>query len=201
MTYRPSPNSSIPTMLSFLCLGIGIVGYIAGSMTERYAWIFQLICLAGVVASLYLLLRWRMTWFVFAIRPKDDHSAVWEDAEPALAGGLSLRYAPADMLDFIVVKGQGSRGGVMECVLGLDSLVQASVVFRTDSRMPGEDVPVYSRKDILTQYPGAKVYEYIQTYRWEKAILAVFRDGDGYAALLLDLPEETEIGRTLLSKR
>ena len=62
-------------------------------------------------------------------------------------------------------------------------------------------MPVYSRKAVLGQYPGAKVYEYIQTYRWEKAILAVFRDGDGYAALLLDLPEETEIGRTLLSKR
>lgn len=200
MTYRPNPNPSVPTMLSFLCLGIGIVGYIAGAMTERYAWIFQLVCLAGVVASLYLLLRWRMTWFVFAIRPKEDHGAVWEDEEPALAGGLSLRYASADMLDFIVVKGQGSRGGVMECVLGLDSLVQASVVCRS-GRNPEEDVPVYSRKDILTQYPGAKVYEYIQTYRWGRAILAVFRDGNGYAALLLDLPEDTEIGRTLLSKR
>ena len=201
MTYRPNPNPSVPTMLSFLCLGIGSVGYIAGAMTERYAWIFQLICLAGVVASLYLLLRWRMTWFVFAIRPKDDHSAVWEDAEPALAGGLSLRYAPADTLDFLVVKGQGSRGGVMECVLGLDSLVQAAVVRRTDSRIPQEEVPVYSRKDILGQYPGAKVYEYIQTYRWDRAVLAVFRDGNGYAALLLDLPEETEIGRTLLNMR
>jgi len=200
MTYRPNPNASVPTLLSFLCLGVGIVGYIAGAMTQRYAWIFQLICLAGVVASLYLLLRWRMTWFVFAIRPKEDHSAVWEDAEPALVGGLSLRYAPADTLDFIVVKGQGSRGGVMECVLGLDSLVQASVVCRS-SRNPEEDVPVYSRRDILAQYPGAKVYEYIQTYRWDRAVLAVFRDGNGYAALLLDLPEDTEIGRTLLSKR
>ncbi|MBQ8401872.1 MAG: hypothetical protein IJX14_08085 [Clostridia bacterium] len=197
MTYRPNPNPSVPTMLSFLSLGIGIVGYIAGVMTERFAWVFQLVCLAGVVASLYLLLRWRMTWFVFAIRPRDSRDAVWEDAEPALAGGISLRYAPADLLDFIVVKGQGSRGGVMECVLGLDSLVQASVVCRTG----GGDVPVYSRKDILGQYPGAKVYEYIQTYRWEKAVLAVFRDGEGYAALLLDLPEETEIGRILLSKR
>ena len=197
MIYRPNPNSSVPTMLSFLCLGIGIVGYIAGTMAERYAWVFQLVCLAGVVASLYLLLRWRMTWFVFAVRPRDDHRAVWEDAEPALAGGLSLRYAPADTLDFIVVKGQGSRSGVMECVLGLESLVQASVV----SRRTEEDVPVYSRKDILGQYPGVKVYEYIQTYRWDRAILAVFRDGDGYAALLLDLPEDTEIGQTLLSKR
>ena len=197
MTYRPSPNTSVPTMLSFLCLGVGIVGYIAGAMTQRYAWIFQLICLAGVVASLYLLLRWRMTWFVFAIRPKEDHSAVWEDAEPALAGGLSLRYAPADTLDFIVVKGQGSRNGVMECVLGLDSLVQASVV----CRKPENDVPAYSRKDILAQYPGVKVYEYIQTYRWDRAVLAVFRDGNGYAALLLDLPEETEMGRTLICKR
>jgi len=200
MTYRPNPNSSVPTMLSFLCLGIGIVGYIAGSVAERFAWVFQLICLTGVVASLYLLLRWRMTWFVFALRLREDSTPVWE-GEPVLAGGMSLRYAPADALDFIVVKGQGSRNGVMECVLGLDSLVQAAVVCRTDSRNPEEDMPVYSRKAVQSQYPGAKVYEYIQTYRWEKAILAVFRDGDGYAALLLDLPEETEIGRTLLSKR
>ncbi len=192
MTYRPSPNPSVPTMLSFLCLGMGIVAYIAGAMTDRYAWAFQLACMVGVVASLYLLLRWRMTWFVYAIRFRNDTTPLWE-GEPALAGGMSLRYAPADTLDFIVVKGQGSRSGVMECVLGLDSLVQASVV----SRKAAENTPVYSRKAVLTQYPGAKVYEYIQTYRWEQAVLAVFRDGDGYAALLLDLPAESEMGRML----
>lgn len=193
MTYRPTPDTSVPTMLSFLCLGMGIVAYIAGAMSDRFAWAFQLACMIGVVASLYLLLRWRMTWFVFALRLREDKTPVWE-GEPALAGGMSLRYAPADTLDFIVVKGQGSRDGAMECVLGLDVLVQAYAV----SRKADGDVPVYDRKAIRAQYPGVKVYEYIQTYRWDRAVLAVFRDGDGYDALLLDLPEDCEIGKMLI---
>lgn len=194
MTYKPIPNTSVPTMLSFLCLGVAAVGYLAGAAADRFAWLFQTVTLAGVVTSLYLLLRWRMTWFVYAVRPKEDRTPVWNDAEPALAGGVSLRYVPADTLDFIVVKGQGARNGVMECVLGLDALVQVSVVCRKD----GDDCPRYDRKKLMTEYPGAKVYEYIQTYRWEKAITAVFRDGSGYAVLLLDLPEESEMGRYLL---
>ena len=195
MIYKPNPNPSVPTMLSFLCLGVAMVGYIAGNMVNRFAWAFQLVCILGVVASLYLLLRWRMTWFVYAVRPRDDTTPVWNDAEPALAGGISLRYVPVDTLDFIVVKGQGAKNGVMECVLGLDELVRAEVVCRKD----GEDVPAYDRKAILAEYPGAKLYEYIRTYRWERAVTAVFRDGSGYAVLLLDLPEDSEMGRYLLA--
>lgn len=195
MTYKPNPNPSVPTMLSFLCLGIAAVAYMAGNIVNRFAWAFQLVCILAVVASLYLLLRWRMTWFVYAVRPRDDGTPVWDDREPALAGGASLRYAPADILDFIVVKGQGAKNGVMECVLGMDALVRAEVVCRKKD----DTHPPYDRKAILTEYPGAKVYEYIQTYRWERAITAVFRDGDAYAVLLLDLPEESEMGRYLLA--
>ncbi|MBR4960324.1 MAG: hypothetical protein IKY52_05450 [Clostridia bacterium] len=194
MTYKPNPDPSVPTMLSFLWLGVAMVGYIAGGMIQRFSWAFQLVCILSVVVSLYLLLRWRMTWFVYAVRPREDHTPVWEDAEPALAGGASLRYVPADRLDFIVVKGQGARNGVMECVLGMDDLVQASVVCRKN----GGAHPKYDRKALLAEYPGAKVYEYIQTYRWEAAVTAIFRDGEGYAVLLLDLPEESEMGRYLL---
>jgi len=197
MTYRPNPNPSVPTMLSFLWLGAALVSWLAGTAVQRFVWLFQLLTIAGVVVSLYLLLRWRMTWFVYAVRTREDRTPVWEDAEPALAGGASLRYVPADRLDFIVVKGQGAKNGVMECVLGLDELVQASVVCR---KKDGAH-PKYDRKALLAEYPGAKMYEYIQTYRWESAVTAVFRDGEGYAVLLLDLPEESEMGRYLLGIR
>ena len=192
MTYKPSPNVSTPTMVSFLWLGAAMVAYVAGAAAERFAWAFQLACILGVVVSLYLLLRWRLTWFVYAVVPRGQGVA-WQE-EPALAGGLSLGHMPPDALDLVVVKGQGAKAGVMECVLGMDALESAWVV----SRKAGDDCPVYCRKFILQQYPGAKLYEYIQTYRWERAIVAVFRDGEGYAVLLLDLPEESPMGQYLL---
>jgi hypothetical protein len=76
----------------------------------------------------------------------------------------------------------------------MDDLVHAEIV----SRKNGGAHPKYDRKALLAEYPGAKVYEYIQTYGWEEAITAVFRDGQGYAVLLLDLPAESEMGRYLL---
>lgn len=206
MLYKPNPNTSPPTMLSFVCLIGGLLFYLAGGAVEKYGGMIQMLGLAGLVCSLYLLLRWRMTWFVFAIRPRGDDTPVWNGTESAFvtdnANGnekpndLRLRYLPKEELDLIVVKGQGNRAGAMECVLSLGDLLQARVV----SRKPDEGTDTYDRQAIQRQYPGTKVYEYIQTWHWEKAIVAVFRDGNGYAALLLDVPAETDIGRLLLKK-
>lgn len=201
MIYRPDPDPTPPTRLSFACLVGGMLCYLGGAAVERYAGVFQMIGLVGLVGSLYLLLRWRMTWFVFGIRPRGDDTPIWNGTETATAGGavddLRLRYLPAEELDLIVVKGQGNRAGAMESVLGLGDLLQAHVV----SRRPCDGVDTYDRQAILRQYPGAKVYEYIQTWHWENAIAAVFRDGSGYAVLLLDIPAEHPIGQTILAAK
>lgn len=200
MTYRPNPDPSPPTMLSFVCLACGMLCYLSGAAVAKYAGVFQMLGLAGLIASLYLLLRWRMTWFVFALRPRGENTPVWENTEAAPATGSlgnPYRYLPIDQLDLIVVKGQGNRTGAMECVLGLGDLLTAQVV----SRKTSEDTPTYDRSAYQRQYPGAKVYEYIQTWHWERAIVAVFREGSGYAVLLLDVPPEHEIGQTLLGNK
>lgn len=199
MTYKPDPDMSPPTLLSFVCLVGGMLCYLSGTVVAKYAGFFQMLGLVGLVSSLYLLLRWRMTWFVFSLRRRGDDVPLWDGTETALAGGdLSLRYLPTEELDLIVVKGQGNRTGAMECVLGLGDLLTAQVV----RRKPGNDAAVvYDRKAYQRQYPGAKVYEYIQTWHWETALVTVFRDGNGYAVLLLDIPPEHEIGQTLLGSK
>ncbi len=212
MTHRPNPNPAAPTMLSFLLLLLGIVGYVAGAAVQRYTWVFQLISLAAITASLYMLIRWRMTWFVFAVSPRDHRHvptgwrdddakigcpAVGEGGAAAKPGQNPYRFMAPEQLDLIVVKGQGGRAGVMECVLGVDSLVQAWAVCRKNAAE--DELPRYQAGDIRAQYPGVKLYEYTQTFQWDTAIVAVFRDGAGYAGLLLDIPPETPLGRYLLT--
>ncbi len=218
MTHRPTPNKAAPTMLSFLWLMLGIVGYVAGAAAERFSWVFQLLCLVGVTASLYMLLRWRMTWFVFTVGSRDhgDVPTDWEAFPAGMAGcpaeggpsggsrtgGAAVnpyRFVAPDTLDFVVVKGQGSRAGIMECVLGMDSLVQAWAVCRREHSSP--DLPSYRAKEVRARYPEAKLYEYIQTFLWDTAMVAVFRDGPGYAVLLLDIPPESPLGQYLLTAR
>ena len=159
-------------------------------------WLFQGLCMAGVVASLYLLTRWRMTWFVYGIRLRGDSTPFWEGEMPAYAGGNPTWYTPPERLDFLVIKGQGSRSGAMECLLGLDTLVEACPVSRKED---GSGREVYDRRDWQNRYPGAKVYTYLQTFGWQEAFAIVFRDGEDYAILLLDLPESDELARYLLS--
>ncbi len=211
MTHRPNPNPSPPTMLSFLLLLLGLVSYITGAAVQRYAWVFQLICLAAITASLFLLIRWRMTWFVFSVSPRDHRHVPtnWHNDDdpigcPAVHGGVPVHpaqnpypFLSPEQLDFIVVKGQGSRPGVMECVLGMDSLVQAWPVCRREE--DDSALPPYQPQKIRQQYPGVKLYEYTQTFRWDAAIVTVFRDGAGYAALLLDIPPEAPLAQYLLT--
>ncbi len=213
MTHRPNPNPAAPTMLSFLLLLLGIVGYVAGAAVQRYTWVFQLISLAAITASLYMLIRWRMTWFVFAVSPRDHRHVPtgWRDDDakigcPAVGEGGGMPTTPAqnpylymapEQLDFIVVKGQGGRAGVMECVLGMDSLVQAWAVCRREEDEPA--LPRYQPQKLREQYPGVKLYVYTQTFQWSTAIVTVFRDGNGYAALLLDIPPEAPLARYLLT--
>ncbi len=219
MNHRPNPNKATPTMLSFLLLLLGIVGYLAGVAAEKYAWVFQMVCIIGITASLYVLLRWRMTWFLFSICPRDhrdmpagyDFPAVgMADAAGCPVTGVNgagfsaaernpYGFMEPEQLDLVVVKGQGSRPGIMECVLGMDSLVQVWAV----CRKAGVDTNLspYRPADIRAQYPGVKLYEYTQTFQWDTAMVAIFRDGNGYAALLLDIPPESILGQYLLKQK
>jgi len=52
MVYRPKDTGHTPEILSVLLLIMAAAGYIAGSMAERFAWLFQLICIGGVVGAL-----------------------------------------------------------------------------------------------------------------------------------------------------
>ena len=144
--------------------------------------IFQLVTVAAVVAAVFLAVRYQMTHFVYLIRPRSDISE--NGMEPAFAGSvgtLSAAHLPADMLDFVVIRSQGSRPGAAECVLSIADL--AAVI-------PVENMRA-SKKAIREKYQadGYVYYDYTVTLGAADALALIFIDGNRYAGIFIE-PDE-----------
>ena len=145
--------------------------------------VFQLITVAAVVAAVFLAVRYQMTHFVYLIRPRSDVSE--NGMETAFAGTVSplgVTRLPPEMLDFVVIRSQGSRAGSMECVLSLDDLAAVIPVgkIRTDKKKIREKY----------QADGYVYYDYTVTLGLDDALALVFIDGNRYASIFIE-PDET----------
>ncbi len=144
--------------------------------------IFQFVTVFAVVAAVFLMVRYQMTGFVYLLRPRSDMTD--DDREVAYAGGGhtagSLRF-PADMLDFVVIKSQGSRAGGTECVLSLGDLV-AVIPLKKDGA---------SKKSVRETYAadGYVSYDYTVTLGLDEALALVFVDGNRYVGIFIE-PDE-----------
>ncbi len=144
--------------------------------------IFQLVTVAAVVAAVFLAVRYQMTHFVYLIRPRSDISE--NGMETAFAGNigvLNAAHLPADMLDFVVIRSQGSRAGAAECVLSLADL--AAVI-------PVEKMRA-DKKAIREKYQadGYVYYDYTVTLGLDNALALIFIDGNRYAGIFIE-PDE-----------
>ncbi len=156
-------------------------------------WLFTLLCVLSVVAAVFLAVRWLMTGFEYIIRLRrdaEDDAAAVELAE--LRAGFAARaglgdFRP-DQLDFVVKKSQGSRPGIMECVLGLEDLVfVGTVVRRTRAKDGRGGMSARDVRDRFSQKSGGYVfYDYTLTFLWDEATMLVFRDGGRYVGCLIE---------------
>ena len=187
MQWRPTQkNVSSLVVLMVLTSLLAAVGYIAGNRVDRFAWLFQLLCIGGIAAMLYLLIRYHMTWFVYSIRTKSDKTVPGIGAVLSEDLPMHITHLPKDMLDFAVVKGQGRRGGVLECLLGLEQFVRAIPITEktADGGMP--------LKEARKQYPDMALYDYTITLFRKEALLLVFLDGEKYTGILIEPGEDMQ---------
>ena len=156
------------------------------------SWLFDLLTVGFIVGAVFLLVRYQMTGFQYIIRTKreaEDSGLVTAYAESGgsesgLRARLNVTDLPPEMLDFVVIRSQGARPGVMECVLGLEQLTAA--------------VPLRRRKEdgatkamLRDRYAaeGYVSYDYTVTFRPDEALGLVFIDGNRYVGVVIE-PDE-----------
>ena len=199
MRYSPSQKNPRVTAIIAALLAFGGISYAipifcnANGIAVGGA-IFQFITVAAVVAAVFLAVRYQMTHFVYLIRPRSDISE--NGMEPAFAGTVSplgVTHLPPDMLDFVVIRSQGSRAGAAECVLSLSDLAAVIPVkkMRTDKKIIRETY----------QADGYVYYDYTVTLGITDALALIFADGNRYAGIFIE-PDEamrayfTNLGKT-----
>lgn len=144
--------------------------------------LFQLVTVAAVVTAVFLAVRYTMTHFVYLVRPRSDISENgMETAFAGTASPLGITHLPPEMLDFVVIRSQGSRAGSMECVLSLADL--AAVIPVVNVRA--------DKKKIREKYQadGYVYYDYTATLGVTDALALVFIDGNRYAGIFIE-PDE-----------
>ncbi|MBQ3860873.1 MAG: hypothetical protein II779_10110 [Clostridia bacterium] len=150
-----------------------------------FAPLFTALTFACVIAAVFLLVRYRMTSFQYIVRPRAEA----EDSGllTAYASGAKLNLAdlPPETLDFVVIRSQGARPGAMECVLGMDDLIEVTPIRR--AKKDGT-----TRSEIGKKYrPGGDYvsYDYTVTLAPDDALALVFRDGPKTVGIFIE-PDE-----------
>ena len=144
---------------------------------------FTLTSFACVIAAVYILVRYRMVTMVYLIRPRSDIDE--NGMEAAYAEEADITRIRPEYLDFIVIKGQGSRPGAMECVM---SLADLCAVYRVTKK--GENGTL-TRSAVREKYihDGFVFYDYTVTLGLEEALELVFIDGNRYCGIIIE-PDE-----------
>lgn len=186
MNYTPQQQNKYVTAIVVTLMAAGIGIYTLPTFLEIRALFCQIIALICLVAAVFLLVRYKITSFIYTIRPR---SLMHEDndTEAALAGGyLAIDRINPKYLDFVVSKKQGSRDANMECVLGLDCLVSAENISPDAEFKKCGDAVSKARE----RYGTVDLYDYTVTLGLEKSLLLFFRDGEKYAAIRIEPDDE-----------
>lgn len=126
MTYSPNQKNTRVRWIVAALLAAAAVSYAvpiarsAMGMGDGGA-ILQFAAVLFIIAAVFVTIRYVMTHFTYIIRPRSDIPENGAIAE--FADGIDVTALDPALLDFVVIKAQGSRPGAMECVLPLDELI------------------------------------------------------------------------------
>ena len=196
MQYSPvQKNNRLVNTIIAVSLIFGGISYAlpivfkAKGVTTYMPWMFSLLTLASAAAALYFTVRYKMTGFVYIIRPRSDIDTD-PSLETAFAGSMNISRLPKDWVDFVVMKSQGSRMPVTECVLSFGDLVEIVPISRNEkSGTCHADVAKKYRERAVSDFV---FYDYTYTFRWESALELVFIDGQRYVGIIIEADEEFE---------
>lgn len=205
MRYIPEPknlrlvNSIMAVLLVFggVCYAIPIISEARG--VTVIPWLFTMLTLVSVVAALFFLIRYRMTGFTYLIRPRSDVPDDNMEMETVFVGSPDITQVRPEWLDIVVLKSQGNKPGVMECVLSLGDLVAVIPVSGKagEGRMTIKDVrDKYREKDPT----GFVFYDYTLSFQLDEALELIFIDGNRYIGIILEVDGEMKNYLTNLKK-
>lgn len=161
MNYSPTPQKRIAGTISAILLVIAAVSYIFSGTGLVSPLPLQTVCMSCICAAVYILVRFVYTGITYIVRPRDNGSGkVW--------------LLPREQVDFCVIKSQGKRAGVTECMLSLDKLV------RIDEFTDG-----YGSR-IREEFKGAKLYYYTASMFPEKRQALIFDDGGEIYCIVIE---------------
>jgi hypothetical protein len=150
------------------------------------SWLFDALTIGCIVAAVFLLVRYQMTGFQYIVRTKAEYDEIGLAAAYAVGAELNVADLPPETLDFVVIRSQGARPGVMECVLGVEQLVSAVPI----RRRKADGVTKSALRDKYAAEGQEYVYyDYTVTFLADSALALVFIDGNRYVGVILE-PDE-----------
>ena len=193
MNFTPTAkNSRLVNSIIVLSLIFGAITYTVPAICQEYGvtvmpWLFGLLTIASVVTALYFFVRYKMTGFIYMICPRSDIDIDPNFQSASFGGGDVTRMSPK-WLDFVVMKSQGSRTPIKECVMSFEDLVEVMPIARkkTDGATHDDVAKKYRERSVA----DFAFYDYTLTYRWEKAVELIFVDGQRYVGIIVEGDEE-----------
>ena len=182
MRYSPASGKSKVSVAAVLLLVAAAVTFMIPNITTVSAavpaGVVQVIALLLAVAGIFILVRFRFVTFTYVLGLRSDGAE--PDAVLAYAGEADVSLIPRDLLDFTVLKAQGQRKPVTECILGIDELEAAK-------DFPGRRGIA---RELRSEYGAVAYYDYTASPRPERVTVLIFSEPDKKIAIAVECDEK-----------
>ena len=161
--YTPNRSTRQAGVISAILFAVAAVSYIFSVQDFTSPLPLQLLCLGCICAGVYILVRYAYTGVTYIIRKNESSGHDCTDREA---------------FDFCVIKKQGQREGVTECLISFDKLIKAEIY--------SDGLPSRLREE----FKNVKLYVYTQSMFPAKRQALVFEDGCDVLCIVIEASDE-----------